>query len=337
MKPQLTDSVRAQICSKYDDGQSIIAIANLLELKYATVSSVVKLYEGSGRISAMKTRRSRLPKLTAGDRELIFSDVADDCSVTLERLRERLASERGVRVSTATIFRMLREFHYSVKQVTLVPLARNTPQNLRLTRDYAIEFGELDESRLFFLDEMGVQFTMRHKYGRSIVGTPARKIVTAIRSKNFSVSAIMSRNGLYHFEIQNRPYNSENYGWFLMELFRKFENDGIRNAILIMDNCPIHKTASLRTLIQAQGHSVRFLPPYSPSLNPIEELFSKWKNSIKTRNCNSQEELLHYVNVCSRGITTTDCSNFYNHMRECVSAVLSEQSPLLDLEPYILI
>lgn len=43
--------------------------------------------------------------------------------------------------------------------------------------------------------------------------------------------------------------------------------------IVIMDNLPAHKAAGVREAIQARGAELRYLPPYSPDFNPIENAF----------------------------------------------------------------
>ena len=58
-----------------------------------------------------------------------------------------------------------------------------------------------------------------------------------------------------------------------------------------MDNASIHKSSSISELVESKGHSVCFLPPISPQLNPIEEVFFPWKSFIKSQNSKNYEEL----------------------------------------------
>ncbi len=52
--------------------------------------------------------------------------------------------------------------------------------------------------------------------------------------------------------------------------------------IVIMDNLPAHKVVGVRQAIEAAGAELRYLPPYSPDLNPIEMAFSKLKSILRT-------------------------------------------------------
>ena len=57
-----------------------------------------------------------------------------------------------------------------------------------------------------------------------------------------------------------------------------------------------------------------FLPPYSPFLNPIEEVFSKWKSALRRSAPKDQEELYNNIHISSQSITNQDCSNYIKHM-----------------------
>ena len=51
--------------------------------------------------------------------------------------------------------------------------------------------------------------------------------------------------------------------------------------IVVMDNLSAHKVAGVRQAIEAQGAELRYLPPYSPDLNPIEQAFAKLKALLR--------------------------------------------------------
>lgn len=70
------------------------------------------------------------------------------------------------------------------------------------------------------------------------------------------------------------------------EVFLHYVRDGLcpslkAGQIVVMDNCKIHLSDTIRTAIEAAGASLWFLPPYSPDLSPIENAFSKLKSILK--------------------------------------------------------
>ena len=62
-------------------------------------------------------------------------------------------------------------------------------------------------------------------------------------------------------------------------------------SVIIMDNAAFHKHPTTRALIEAAGHTLLYLPPYSPDLNPIEQRWAQLKALRRRTNC-SPEELL---------------------------------------------
>ena len=78
----------------------------------------------------------------------------------------------------------------------------------------------------------------------------------------------------------------------LSGLFNELGRLGLTDVLLVMDNASIHKTVINKSLITSAGHRYMFLPPYTPQLNPIEEVFSKWKTLIKSRNSQNIEDLM---------------------------------------------
>ncbi len=62
--------------------------------------------------------------------------------------------------------------------------------------------------------------------------------------------------------------------------------------IVIMDNLATHKTAAVEELIKARGATVRYLPPYSPDLNPIENAFSKLKTHLREKQARTADRAI---------------------------------------------
>ena len=92
--------------------------------------------------------------------------------------------------------------------------------------------------------------------------------------------------------------------------------DGINpQSVVIMDNCSIHHTGRALELIQSTGALVHFLPPYSPDLSPIEELFSKVKSCLRENDRHiehaSDATLTDFVYAAFTTVTTDDCIGWF--------------------------
>lgn len=84
-----------------------------------------------------------------------------------------------------------------------------------------------------------------------------------------------------------------------------------RGDTVIMDNLPAHKGADVRLAIEAAGATLRYLPPYSPDFNPIENAFSKLKAFLRKAAARSIDELWNAIRDALLTITPKDCANYF--------------------------
>lgn len=83
--------------------------------------------------------------------------------------------------------------------------------------------------------------------------------------------------------------------------------------IVIMDNLSCHKTAEVARLIAGAGAVVRYLPAYSPDLNPIEMMFSKLKEFLRSAGMRTIEALIDAMGDGLRAVTASDIRGWFGH------------------------
>lgn len=327
-KKTISNEIREIIINKLNSGLSIKTVAEMYGQKPNTITKLYKKYEKTGMTK----------KQNCGHRNKILSDIhienicdwlQIDCTLTLKQLQTKILTNfpEITKISLTTIDRALKEFHFSFKRITFVPEARNTPETIQKRFDYAIQYNKMmiNKDRMFFIDETGIQIFSRATYGRSMVGTKAHKLKKIIRSKNYSIASAMNENSLFFFEIKNTPYNSDEFTVFLTQLFNHLLENKITGAYIIMDNVRFHKTHQVISIVEGYGHNAIFLPPYSPFLNPIEELFNQWKGLIRRTEPENEDELYNAVNNTSDKITPQNCQNYIRHMESYLNNCLNKE------------
>nr|XP_004212365.2 uncharacterized protein LOC101237169 [Hydra vulgaris] len=170
----------------------------------------------------------------------------------------------------------------------------------------------MNDDKIFFIDEVGFSLSMQVRRGRSLAGKRATQTVTNIRSRNISVCYAMNKNGILKYEAQTRAFNTESFFDFIRLVLAQLAVNKVVGSILILDNVQFHKTDVVHNEIVRAGHSLIFLPPYSPFLNPIENMFSEWKQFI--RRCSPRTELLENIQNGALNITSTNCNNYFAHV-----------------------
>ena len=85
--------------------------------------------------------------------------------------------------------------------------------------------------------------------------------------------------------------------------------------IVVMDNLSCHKLPRVAELINAVGAEVWYLPPYSPDLNPIEEMWSKVKTILRTLAARTVDSLVKAVGQAFSQVTLDDLRGWITHRR----------------------
>ena len=86
-----------------------------------------------------------------------------------------------------------------------------------------------------------------------------------------------------------------------------------KGDVVILDNLATHKVAGVRQAIEGVGARLEYLPPYSPDLNPIENLWSKVKQILRSRAPRTGDQLLQAAATAFAAISTADCRGFFLH------------------------
>lgn len=289
-------------------------ISQLYGVPRTTVGSIRRAMD-AGRETASKRGGSRRTILTEEHKRQVIVWVDENCTLKIPAIRSRILSELGVAVSATTVSRLLAEFHYSVKRVSFIPAARNSSTTIDRRFEYARYMFSIARTveKVFYLDESGFQFTMRSRYGRSLIGTRANLRVPQIRSQNVSCAAAISQRGVLHFKLSFSAFNTMLFSEFVQQVIEKLQLANIDGAILICDNVAFHHSTCVSQLVENAGHKLVFLPPYSPFLNPIEEVFSQWKRLVAAAMAKDAEELKTAIESAAGQITADNCINYIKH------------------------
>lgn len=322
-----SDEDRERVITAYENGYTATMIADMLSINRSTVYSILKKFWKTGEVEAKKRGGIKPKKLTSAAISDIQKWIDEDCSISLKKLGEKILESHGIQVSAATIAREIKKFNYSFKRVKLLPERRNNPNTLGIRKEYALSFNRisqrLPQAAVVFIDEVGFNISMRTSMGRSLVGTAATKVVPQIRTRNVSIVCAMNRGGILHYISKKRAINQGVFAEFVKELNTNMNGHNVgHQPILIMDNVAFHKCTTVRETIVAEGFDVMYLPPYSPFLNPIENLFSKWKNIVRRANPQNETELMTAIEQAASLITAEDCDgyfcNMFHYIERCI-------------------
>lgn len=329
MTTKISDESRIAIILNLNKGKSSKEISEIFNISKYQVHRIKKTYDVDGRTTSKKRGGSRGKKLTMDAINFILDEVDKDCSIRLKDLKTLVRGRFGIDVSESTISKEIIGFGYSFKRVGIIPERRNCEVVKETRRLYAVEICRImaiGNKKIFYLDETGFCISMRSKYGRALLNDTPQKSTISLRSKNISVACCMSSDGVVYYESQERAYNRECFGQYLEALFIKITELNVTNALFIMDNVPFHKSQVIQNSFLAYGHDVMYLPPYSPFLNPIEEMFSKLKSIVRRVEPRNLQDLLEGIRNAHTRITANDCHGYFEHMKTFIQPSLDKEN-----------
>jgi transposase len=167
-----------------------------------------------------------------------------------------------------------------------------------------------DPARLVFLDETGTNTTMARTRGRSRRGT---RLIGRVPHGHWKITTFLAglRCGAITAPfVIDRPMNGTIFLAYIRQCLVPTLTPG---DIVVMDNLSSHKVAGVREAIEAAGAALRYLPPYSPDLNPIELLFAKFKTLLRKAAEREINALWNRIGKLLDAFTPQECANYFRH------------------------
>mgnify|MGYP000844003461 FL=1 len=120
----------------------------------------------------------------------------------------------------------------------------------------------------------------------------------------------LSSEGLLAPLVLDGPINGDAFvAWVQQFLVPQLRQDDI----VVMDNLSSHKVAGVQQAIDKAGTRLRYLPPYSPDLNPIELVFAKLKGLLRSTQARTQETLWSAIGSLLDRFTPDECRGYIRH------------------------
>lgn len=168
----------------------------------------------------------------------------------------------------------------------------------------------LDPSRLVFIDETWASTNMTRTHGRCPQGKRLIMDVPHGHWKTTTFVAALRLDGLTAPTVVDGAMNGDVFVAYVEQQVVPTLKPG---DIVVMDNLSSHKRAAVHTAIEAAGATLRYLPPYSPDLNPIENVFSKLKAKLRATAKRTIAELQKYLGDSLDVLAPEECRNYFRH------------------------
>jgi transposase len=167
--------------------------------------------------------------------------------------------------------------------------------------------GRLDPTRLVFIDETWAKTNMTRTHGRSLRGTRLIAHAPQGRWRTLTFLAALRCGRIDAPCVIDGPINGQSFLAYVEQILVPTLRPG---DIVIIDNLGSHKGKAVRQAIRAAGAKLFFLPPYSPDLNPIEQVFAKLKALLRKAAERSVEATWKRIGALLQCFTPAECANY---------------------------
>ena len=307
MSRALSLDLRLRVLAAVSEGMSHRAAAARFGVSAASISRWRRRAQVQGDPGPRALGGDRRSGRIETHRALILGVLAETPDITIEELR-RLLSRRALGFGYGTIQRFLVRHGMTRKRKTGHASEQDRPDVLERRRAWRDGQAELDPARLVFIDETWAKTNMARTHGRSPRGQRLHMGRPHSHWKTSTFVAGLTLRGMIAPFVLDGPINRLAFETYVEKVLVPELRTG---DIVIMDNLSSHKGARVRERIEAVGAELRFLPPYSPDLNPIEMAFSKLKASLRKAAERTVEGLWAAIARILETFKPQQCQNYF--------------------------
>jgi transposase len=304
MRPYSQD-LRERIVAAVDRGEhSLRQIAALFAVSLSCVVRLLQRRREAGSVAPKPHGRGAKPKIEGPDLERLRDLVCDQPDATLAELRDRL----GIDCSIMAIDRALRRAGITRKKKTLRADRQDDP-DVQAERDaFTQRLSQVESDHLIFVDEMGANTAMTRRYGRSPLGT--RVYGSAPGSwKNVTLIAALRPSEVGATLAFEGAANQQAFRTYIREVLLPEIRPG---DVVVWDNLRIHQDAEVLAELEAAGARVEPLPVDSPDLSPIEEMFSKVKELLRTLAARTVSAVMAALGIALKLVSPSDIQGWFH-------------------------
>jgi transposase len=299
--------LRERLIATVTSGMSRCEAAEVFGVAISTAVKWMQRLRDTGS-SAAKPRggsTSRLEQHT----ERILAIISEQPDATLKEILAALGKQR-IHTSRSALDRFLGRHKITRKKKSLRAAEQKRKDVARARRKWIREQCLLDPAKLVFIDETSVNTSMVRLYGRCPCGVRLVDHVPFGQWKTMTFVSALRHDGMVAPMLIDGSMNGE---LFLAYVEQCLVPTLKPNDIVVVDNLASHKVAGVVEAIEAAGATLRYLPPYSPDLNPIEMPYSKFKSYLRKLAQRTVPGIRRAIRSFPSSLKGQECANYLSH------------------------
>ncbi|EED22757.1 TPR domain protein [Talaromyces stipitatus ATCC 10500] len=231
-----------------------------------------------GSVTAPSNKSGRPRRLTPVMIEALCDHLLEKPQLYLDEMAIFIWDDFGVQVKTWDISRALKREGWSKK----TSKQKASQRNADLRDGYMHLISDFRSYHLVYVDESGCDKRAGfRRTGWSPLGVAPAQVTKFHRDQRYQILPAYAQDGVIMYYVFKGSTDASFFENFIEELLHHCGKWPEPKSVIVMDNASFHHSKNIETMCSKAGVKLVYLPPYSPDLNPIEELFAELKAFIK--------------------------------------------------------
>jgi transposase len=295
----LSNDLRQRILAAVDRREgSRRQLAVRFSVNVSTITRLLTLPHQTGAFDPRPHAGGTAPTLDQEGLQRLRRLVEQTPDATLEHHRQSL----GISGSIMIVWRGLEKLGITRKKKTLHATEQDSPEVQEERCLFREEIEQIEPKRFVFVDETGVTTAMTPAYCRAPRGARVEMSAPAWW-ESVTVIAALGLDGVRAPFASPGGTNAVTFQTYVEQVLVPALRAG---DVVVFDNLAAHLRPEVTAAIERAGARVLPLPPYSPDFNPIEEMFSKFKEPLRRLGARTKDHLFDAIGEALREITVED-------------------------------
>jgi len=305
-KPYSLD-LRERVVALIEAGASRHEAAERFEVSASSAIRWMQRLVQSGTVAAKPIGGSTSP--LEAHRDWFFQLIAEHPDITLDEIVVAM-KRQGIPGRRGAVWRFFQRHKITVKKKSMRAAEQERADVMRARRRWMREQGLFDPARLVFVDETATSTNMARLRGRSARGERVIDHVPQGKWQTLTFVAGLRHDGMVAPLVIDGPMTGAHFLAYLEQCLLPTLKLG---DVVVIDHLKAHCVAGVRELIKAAGATLRYLPQYSPDLDPIELAFAKFKALLRKAAARCVRALWHRIGAILPTFTPQECANYFRH------------------------
>ncbi len=296
--------LRERVANAWDEIGDADAIAAMFRVSRAWVHRLVQRHRETGSLAPRQQTKFR-SRVLAGQEARLAALITARPDATLAEIREALPTTAAL----STLWLEIDRLGLTVKKTVHADEQRrpDVAAERRLWR----ETQPLRDARQYvFVDESGVTTDLLRRYARSLRGTRIGDHAPCSHWQTHTVVAALRPTELTATAVFDGPIDNATFRAYVEQVLVPTLHPG---DVVVLDNLAAHKQPEVRAALEQAGALLRFLPPYSPDFNPIEQAFAKLKAFFRAFRPHTFEHVCELMAAALGLFMPDECANYVRH------------------------